>query len=117
MVSLQRAIVFAIFTVSALLFVHDDAAAQSRRRAHLSEDIQARLRAGDTADTSVIVTGTQEHIEAIAARHGLRIRKRLESGAVLDVPAGRLAEVSDDGDLDQLSSNYALRADMAVTVQ
>ena len=75
----------------ALLVSPDDAAAQSRRRAHLSEDLQARLRAGDPTDTSVIVTGTQARVDAIAARHGLRIRKRLESGAVLDVPAGRLA--------------------------
>ena len=117
MVTLQRPILFAVFTAVALLVAREDVAAQSRRRAHLSEDLQARLRAGDSTDTSVIVSGTQARIDAIAARHGLRIRKRLESGAVLDVPAGRLGEVTEDSDLDQLSSNYTLHAHMAVTVQ
>jgi hypothetical protein len=36
----QRTVLVAILTATALLFSYDDAAAQSRRRARLSEDLQ-----------------------------------------------------------------------------
>ena len=121
MLTSQRTVVLYLMTAAALLLSYTDATAQSRRRARLSEDIQQRLQAGDPAntgaDTSVIVTGSQARIDQVAARHGLRVRKRLETGAVLEVPAGRLAQLADDGDLDQMSGNYRLRAHMAVTTQ
>src|SRR5207253_347592 len=88
-------------TMLLLLSAHADA---QGRRARLSHDLVERLGPGDTSATSVIVTGTPQRVAAIAARHGLRIRKRLQSGAVLDVPAGHLRELADDGTLDQLSS-------------
>jgi serine protease AprX len=43
--------------------------------------------------------------------------KRLATGAVLEVPAGALAAVAADPNVDQLSSNYAIRSQMAVTNQ
>ena len=79
------------------------AAGQGRHDVHLSEDLAERLRTGDTTETSVIITGTQATINALAARHGLRVAKRLQTGAVVEVPAGRLQDVVEDGDLDQLS--------------
>ena len=83
----------------------------------MSRDLEQRLRAGDTDATSVIVTGSSEQIARVAARHGLRIRKVLETGAVLDVPAGALEAVANDGDVDQLSSNHLVEAHMGVTNQ
>jgi serine protease AprX len=56
-------------------------------------------------------------VDEIAARHGLRIKKRLRSGALLDVPAYRLQAVSDDPAVDQLSGNHIVGAQMAVTMQ
>src|SRR5207244_8969903 len=50
-----------------------------------------------------------------AARHGLRVRRTLTSGAVLDVPAGRLDEVAADADVPQLSGDHVMRGQMAVT--
>lgn len=91
-----------------------EAVAQGRR-ARLSEDLVERLRNGDTTDTSVIVTGTQATVNALAARHGLRVRKRLQSGAVLDVPAGALALVADDPDAGSLSPNATLRAQGSIS--
>ena len=104
----------ALVCVAALLLPVSDASAKGQR-ARVSEDLRNRLRAGDNADTSVIVTGTQARVDAIAARYGLRIRKRLKSGAVLDVPAGRLADLAADRNLDALSGNYRLRSHMGVT--
>ncbi len=108
----------ALVCVAALFLSVSDVSAQrspQRRHARVSADLEDRLQAGDNADTSVIVTGTKAKVDAIAARHGLRIRKRLKTGAVLDVPAGGLGDLAADVDLDALSSNYRLRAHMAVT--
>ena len=85
------------------------------RYARVSADLAAQLQAGNTTDASVIVTGSQATVDAIAERHGLRIHKRLASGAVLDVPAGQLDALAADSDVDTLSSNYCLQAHMAVT--
>ena len=72
------------------------------RHARLSSDLAERLRAGDQREASVIVTGTDAQVDALAARHGLRIKKRLATGAVVDVPAGALAALADDPAADQL---------------
>ena len=111
---IPRAFPLVSIAAAMLLLLTDHAEAQGRH-ARLSRDLVDRLQAGDTTDTSVIVTGTQARVNAIAARHGLRLRKRLASGAVLDVPAGRLAALAADGTLDQLSSNQRVRSNMAVT--
>ena|SRR5688572_30686097 len=92
-----------------------EASAQGRR-ARLSEDLVERLRSGDTTETSVIVTGTQSQVNALAERHGLRIRKRLHSGAVVDIPAGWLSAVAYDPGVDHLSGNHRMRVHMGVSV-
>ena len=86
-----------------------------RARAHLSDDLQQHLDAGDATATTVIVTGTPDQIAAIAARHGLGVRRLLTSGAVLEVPAGRLDELAADANVPQLSGDHVIRGQMAVT--
>ncbi len=90
---------------SAALLVPTNEALAKNRGARVSQDLKTRLQAGDNADTSVIITGSKATVDAIAARHGLRIRKRLKSGAVVDVPAGGLAGLTEDGNVDAISSN------------
>ena len=72
-------------SVLALLLSADAASAQGRH-ARLSRDLAERLRAGDAREASVILTGTDAQVNTLAARHGLRITKRLVTGAVVDVP-------------------------------
>ena len=93
-----------------------DLAAQGRH-ARLSSDLAERLRSGDLQETSVIITATDVLVNTLAERHGLRIRKRLATGAVLDVPAGGLDALAADPEVDQLSSNHAVVAQMDVTNQ
>ncbi len=100
-----------------LLATAASADAQSRRHARVSRDLEQRLRAGDAEATSVIVSGSRERIARIAARHGLRIAKELETGAVLEVPAGTLNAVASDSEVDQLSTNHLVEAHMGVTNQ
>ena len=90
---------------------HGSAAARARSPTTSSQ----RLQAGDTAADTVIVTGSARRVSAVAARYGLTVRKRLKTGAVLDVPAGALEALSRDGEVDQVSGNHRLRSQMAVT--
>jgi hypothetical protein len=90
------------------------AGAQSHR-AHLSDDLTHHLNSGDATGSTVIVIGTAAQVDAIVARHGLRVHRRLASGAVLDVPPGRLSEVAADPDVPQLSGDHVMHGQTAVT--
>ena len=100
-----------------LLATMTNAEAQSPHRARMSQDLEQRLLTGDTEVTSVIVTGSSERIARVAARHGLVVRELLETGAVLDVPAGTLEALASDSEVDHLSTNYLVEAHMGVTNQ
>src|SRR5438874_1906377 len=101
--------------LAAATFLFASVTADAQGRAHLSDDLQQHLDAGDATATTVIVTGTPDQIAAIAARHGLGVRRLLTSGAVLEVPAGRLDELAADADVPQLSGDHVIRGQMAVT--
>ena len=108
------------FALSALLasvclVILPAASSAETPRARLSADLSDRIEKGDTQPTSVLVTTTQAHVDALAARHGLRVGRRLQSGAVLEVPAGKLAELADDASVGHLSGNQTMRSQMAVT--
>ena len=99
----------------ALLFTFATTAGAQGSRAHLSNDLQRHLDAGDSDSTSVIVSGSQEQVAAIASRHGLRIARPLASGAVLEVPAGKLDQLASDAEVPQLSGDLPTHGAMAVT--
>jgi serine protease AprX len=110
----------ALLLTASAAFVPDTADAQTRqgrraRHARVSDDLVQTIDGGSVERTSVILTATPARINALAARHGLRVRKRLATGALLEVPAGALAALADDADVDQLSGNARLRSQMAVT--
>lgn len=84
------------------------------RRAHISDDLRGQLAAGNPTDIDVILTGTHAGVEAIAARHGLRVRRHLKTGAVVEIPAGRLSTLAEDPEVDQLSGDHPVRATLAV---
>src|SRR5690242_4392909 len=93
----------------AAAFVLAGTAAHAQPRAHLSRDLQQHLDAGDSTASTVIVSGTAGDVDGFVARHGLSVRRRLTSGAVLDVPAGKLSEIAGDAVLGALSSDGVIR--------
>ena len=102
--------------VSAVVFLASVTSADAQgRRAHLSADLQKHLETGDNAASTVILSGTSDQIAALAARHSLRIRRLLASGAVVDVPAGALDALAADADVPQVSGDHVTRGQMAVT--
>ena len=95
--------------VAVLLGLGSTAVAQSPR-AHLSEDLQRHVAAGGTSDSRVVITGSQAAVDAHASRHGLQITRRLSSGAVLTVPAGKLAAASKGKSTPQAHHRTLMRA-------
>ena len=56
-------------------------------RARLSADLADHLSAGSSS-ISVIVHGTKAEVDALASRYNLVVKRRMKSGAVLQVTAG-----------------------------
>ena len=79
--------------------------------ARLSRDLADRVAAGREDSTSVIVSGTPDTVQGLAARYGARIKKSLRGGAVLEVTGGQLAALSQDPDVDHASGDVAGPAD------
>jgi serine protease AprX len=100
---------------AAVLLAPSSVSAQGRR-ARLSEDLANHLRTGGDT-TCVILPGSQGQIDTLATRHGLRVRKRLAAGALVDVPAASLPSLVEDAGVASLSGNYRLGAHMAVTTE
>ena len=68
---------------------------------------------GDASKRASSSRGHAERIDAVAARHGLRIQKRLFGGAVVNVPEGALDRVTRDAALDQVSGNHVVQSQVA----
>ena len=105
---------FMLCVAALLLLSSADASAQGRR-ARLSKDLATQLKAGHVTATCVLLTGTQTQVDSVAARHGLRVDKRLRSGAVVQVSAGALGALAEDAGIEALSSDYRIGGQMGVT--
>jgi hypothetical protein len=104
--------------VAAVLLQHPLAGSADAgpRRARLSSDLSTHLASG-SGSVDVIVNGSVEKIDRLAARHGLRIKKNLASGAVFTVSRQTLDALSQDLDIEVLSGNATVRSAMALTTQ
>jgi serine protease AprX len=72
---------------------------------------------GDFQPTTVIITASQAKVDRLAAKQGLRVQQRLAAGAVLEIPAYRLATWPTTSEVDSLSSNHEVAGQMAITNQ
>ena len=92
------------------------APAAAAHKARLSADLADHLRAG-TPSIDVIVHGTRQEVEALAARYNLRVVKHLKSGAVLRMTAGELDALQRDEAVDHLSNDIRYRSSADVIAQ
>jgi serine protease AprX len=100
-----------------VLAVSADAFAAAGRKARLSADLADHLSAGSQS-IRVIVHGTRDEVDALAARYNVVVGRYLSSGAVLLVNAGQLAALRDDGGVDHLSGDIRIRSSVdAATVE
>jgi len=93
------------------------ASAVASPKARLSRDLSEALSTGDAAARDVILQADAATIDAVAARHGAVVKRRLATGAVLSVPEGQLSSLTSDASVDHLSGDLMVRSMMAVTDQ
>jgi serine protease AprX len=86
-----------------------------QHRAHLSSDLLTLGAHGTTAPRRVIIEGSDEEIDAIAARHHVPIVRRLAGGAVVLANAAELSELAADEAIDHLSGDVPVRTSMSVS--
>ena len=103
-----------VLCAAALLFALAMPAA-AQHRAKLSKDLAAEMEAPTRAALQVIVTGDAASLQGVAARHGLRVKKVLDPGVVLEGSAGQFDAAAGDPALAHLSLDAEVRGQMAVT--
>ncbi|MGH9313979.1 MAG: S8 family peptidase, partial [Vicinamibacterales bacterium] len=84
-------------------------------RARLSSVLTEQLGAPQAQLSRVIVHGSAEEVEALAARHGVRVVRLMASGAVLELSGDGLDSVSQDPEVDHLSADMRVQRTMSVT--
>ncbi|MEQ1913361.1 MAG: S8 family serine peptidase, partial [Vicinamibacterales bacterium] len=77
-------------------------------------DLEKAISRGSQS-IEVIVHGSRADVDALAKRYNLRVRKSLESGAVVAVTAGQLDAMAQDPDLDHLSADAVVRSSSIIT--
>ena len=85
------------------------------RSARVAPDLAARVSAGGTAE--VILRGTPDEVQALAARHGLRVVKALRSGAVATVDRATLASLAADPAVPAVAEDRPVYPTMSVTTE
>jgi serine protease AprX len=104
--------------VAVLLFGLLSVAAQAEpHRARLSRDLAERVARGSNEPAAIIVSGSPERVQLLAARYGARITKSLRGGAVLEVTGGQLDALTQDPDVDHASGDVRVQRTMAVTTE
>src|SRR5688572_13438371 len=86
-----------------------------QHKALLSKDLEARLDAGSAESLTVIIQDSS--VDTIAATYGATIKKRLRTGAVLQVTPEQLAAMSSDPEVSHISGDARVRRMMAVTTR
>src|SRR5687768_17414105 len=104
------------FLVALAISILAAAPAAAAHKARLSADLADHIRVGSPA-IDVIVHGTRQEVEALAQRYNLRVRKLLQSGAVLRVTAGELEALQQDEAVDHLSADIRYRSTADVIAQ
>ncbi len=101
---------------SFIIFVSLFAAAAEAgpHRARLSRDLESRIASGRGEQTTVIVSGTDADVQALATRYGAVVKKSVRGGAVLEVTGGQLEALSDDPSVDHLSGDVPVQR-MSIT--
>ena len=101
--------------LGAALFFALASPAAAQHRARLSKDLAAELAAPTRAALQVIVDGDSARVQRLAARYGLRVKKALEAGAVLEGSANQVDAAAGDPEMARMSLDAEVRGQMAVT--
>ena len=107
-----------LVTTAAVLFLASVVSAEAQfqgHRAKLSRDIAARIAQRVESATEIIVAAPADRIDALAARYGATLKKRIQGGAVLHATGGQIDALSQDADVRHIAGNTKVFRMMAVT--
>ena len=85
------------------------------RRAHLSADLTRHQARRTIARERVIVHGTDRDLNLLAARHRLRVVKRMRGAVVVLANSAELGDLSRDGVIDHLSGDLPVHSTTAIS--
>ena len=108
-----RRIPTGLLGVAALLLLAVPATAQ--HRAKLSQDLADQLKAPKGQTLQVIVDGDAATLRQMASRHGLRVKRQLDAGLVLEGTAEGFDAAANDSAFTHGAPDYTVWANMAVT--
>src|SRR5215204_6018564 len=86
-----------------------------RFRARVAHDITERVARGER--TQVILPGSPDAVEALIQRHGLRVERRLRSGAVVSVDQATMASLAADPAVSAVAADRPVYSTMSVTTE
>jgi serine protease AprX len=91
------------------------AGAGRKHRAHLSDDLLVHEAHKSHKRTRVIIPGTRRDLDALAARHHLKIIRYLKDAAVFLADSAELSRVAADEGVSHLSGDLPMRSGMSVS--
>jgi serine protease AprX len=89
--------------------------ATNDRRPGLSADLLEVIERASTTRERVIVRGTREQVDAMIARHGVALVRRLANGAVVSADSRAVAALAADETVEHLSGDALVVPAMAVS--
>src|SRR5512133_3886064 len=110
-----RATVGSALAIAALVMTSAAPLQAQSHRARLSRDVADRLAQRIEAATEVIVSAPADRIDAVAARYGAVLKKKIYGGAVLQATGGQIDALSQDPDVAHIAGNATVFRMMAVT--
>ncbi|MCX6549757.1 MAG: S8 family serine peptidase, partial [Acidobacteria bacterium] len=99
----------------ALVMLALAAPASAQHRARLAKDLSDELQAPTRASLEVIVSGDATRLQQAAKRYGLRVKKTLDDGVVLEGSAAALDAAAGDPEFAHFSLDTKVHGQMAVT--
>ena len=114
--SALRALAGYVFIVLAIIATGPADFVWAGQRSPVALDLSASMRLPTAGRTQVIVSGDRARIEQLAARRGLRVRRLLDTGAVLEGDAAALSAVASEAGVAHVAPDRLVVATMSVDV-
>src|SRR5262245_60191075 len=108
---IRASVIVALVAISALTL----RGLGAQHRAHLSLDLVSHVNNHATARKRVIVRGSDQDIDAAAARHGLQVIRRIAGGAVLAANGDELDQLAGDSLFNNISGDALIRNTMSIS--
>ena len=112
--SIRHIAVLCALLVAPAIVLHG---ARNNHRAHLSLDLLRHEAKHSTQRERLILPGSPDQIAKIVERHGLRIVRWLESGAVVSVNSDQLTDLASDEGVGVLSGDAIVATGMAIATK